>query len=105
LRLAPHGAARERRRPLADGSRHHHVVAEELELVSETFLQLRQRRIVLVLQEVHLQPDERPAFAVHRVPGIVHAVLIEVRQDLIGVQRPRRRKEDLIEPRGQSDTR
>ena len=58
LRLAPDRAAAERRRPLADRAGHHHVVAEELELVAQPLLQLRQRRVVLVLQEVHLQPDD-----------------------------------------------
>ena len=61
LRLAPDRAAPERRRPFADRAGHHHVVAEELELVPQPLLQLRQRRIVLVLQEVHLQPDDRLA--------------------------------------------
>ena len=103
LRLAPDGAARQRRRPFADRAGHHHVVAEELELVPEALLQLRQLGIVLVLQEVHLQPDERAAFTVDREPGVVHAVLIEVREDLIRVQRSRRREQHLVQMRGQAD--
>ena len=44
LRLAPDGSARERRRPLANRAGHQHVVAEELELIAQPLLQLRQRR-------------------------------------------------------------
>ena len=103
LRLAPDGAAPKGRGPFADRAGLQHVVAEELELVPEALLQLRQLGIVLVLQEVHLQPDERAAFTVDREPGVVHAVLIEVREDLIRVQRSRRREQHLVQVRGQAD--
>ena len=49
--------------PIAPGP--HHVVAEELELVLQPLVQLRQVRVVLVVQEVRLQPDDRLALAVH----------------------------------------
>src|SRR5258708_1278109 len=75
--LPPEGAGWEGSRPLANRTRHHHVVAEELELVPQPFLQLRQRRIALVLQEVHLQPHDRLVLTMERQPGVVHAVLIE----------------------------
>ena len=56
-------AGAERCRPLADRAGHHHVVAEELELVVEPLVQLRQVRVALVVQEVELHPDGRLALA------------------------------------------
>ena len=46
---------------------------------------------------------DRLALAVQRQPGVVHPVLIEVRQDLVRMQRSRRRKQHLVEMRGQPD--
>ena len=105
LRLAPDGAAGERRRPLADRAGHQHVVAEELELIAEALLQLRQRRVGLVLQEVHLQANERPSLAMQRQPRVVHPVLIEVGQNLIRMQRSGSGEEHFVEMRGQAEAR
>ena len=41
------------------------------------------------------------ALTVQLQPRIVHAVLIEIGQDLVGVKRPRRREQHLIQMRGQ----
>jgi hypothetical protein len=68
--------------PLADRARAHDVVVEERELAAEPFLQLGQLRVALIPQKIHLQPDDVPAFAVQIEPRIVHAVLIEVGEDL-----------------------
>ena len=105
LRLAPHGAGAERRRPFADRPGHQHVVAEVLELIAQPFLQLGKGGVVLVLQEVHLQTDGRLAVAMHRDPRVVHPVLIEVRQDLIRVQRAGSGEEHLIKMCGQAERR
>jgi hypothetical protein len=103
LRLAPHRTAIEWRCPFADRARLHHVIAEELKLVPQAFFQFRQLRVVLILQKIHLQANDGPAFAVEREPGIVHAVLIEIGQNLIGMEGSRCRKQYLIQMRGQSD--
>ena len=104
LRFAPHRAAIEGGGPLADRAGLHHVVAEEWKLVAEAFLQLGQLRVALILQEIHLKPYDGPAFAVEREPRIVHAVLIEVGQDLVGVKRSGGGEQHLVQMRGQPDT-
>ena len=58
---------------LSDAAGHHHVGAEERELVLQAFTQLGKRLVVLVVQEVGLEPDVCPALAVKLQPGIVHA--------------------------------
>ena len=60
-------------------------------------MKLRQRRIVLVAQEVDLQPHGRATRAVQLEPRVVHRVLVEIREDLRRVQRTRRREQHLIE--------
>ena len=99
---APGAAPRARRRSrsgsagAANGAAHSpiapvrsHVVAEELELVLQPLAQLGQLVLqpaersadeALVVQEVHLQPDERLALAVQREPRVVHPVVVEVEQ-------------------------
>ena len=99
LRLHPGRAGADRGRPLADRARHQQLVAEELELVSESLLQLGQGGVALVVQEVHLQPDRRLALAVEREPRVVHPVVVEVREHLCGGQGPGRREEHLVEMR------
>ena len=104
LRLEPDGAAAVAGcAPFADRAGHHQVVAEELELVSQPLLQLRQVDVVLVVQEVRLQPDERLALAVEREDGVVHPEVVEVRQALRRRERPGRRRQHLVEVRRQPD--
>jgi hypothetical protein len=102
LGLAPHRAAAERSRPLADRTGHQHIVAEKLKLVAQTFLQLGQGGVRLILKKIHLQPDDGFPLAVQLEPRIVHAVLVQVREDLVGMQRPWGREQDLVQVRGQS---
>ena len=85
LRVAPRCAAIQWSGPFADSAGAQHVVAKKRELVAETFLQLRQLRVGLILQEIHLKAHHGPALAMERQPRIVHAVLIEVREDLVGM--------------------
>jgi hypothetical protein len=61
-------------------------------LIAEPLLQLGQVRIVLVLQEIGLQPHDRLAVAVQREPRVVHPVLIQVRQNLAWMERSRCRE-------------
>ena len=104
LRLAPHRTAIERRRPFPDRARLHHIVAEELKLISQAFFQLGQSRIILVLQKIRLQAHDGPPLPVEFQPCVVHAVLIQVRQDLVRMQRSRRRKQHLVQICRQPDT-
>src|SRR5436190_4449686 len=105
LRPPPRLTTRERRGPFADGSGHHHVIAKELKLIPETLFEFRQLGVVLVLKKIHLKPDDCLSFAMKREPRVVHAILIEVGENLIGMERPRGWKQHLVEMRGQSDAR
>ena len=67
----------------------------------------------LVVQKVHLQPDERLALGVQCEPGVVHAVVIEVEEEVgrlrierSRIERPgRHRDQGLIEQRGDAHLR
>jgi hypothetical protein len=76
-----------------------------LELVAEAFLELGQFWVGLILQKVHLQADDGAALAMQFQPWVIHAVLVEVRQNLIRTQGPRRGEQNLIEMRREADAR
>jgi hypothetical protein len=99
LRLAPHRAAVEGRGPLSNRARPHHVVAEERKLISKALLQFRQLRVVLVLREIHLQANDGLPFRMQSQPRMVHAVLIQIGKDLVGVKGARRREQYLVQVR------
>ena len=107
LRDQPLRLARRARRRAAPPTRrcagHQHVVAEELELVPQPLLQLRQRRVVLVLQEVHLQPDRSSgprgaARATSRTSGSGRGSTRSGSDAAVPA-----REEHLVEMRGQAD--
>ena len=115
------GRRGEGRGPLADAAGAQHVVAEERELVLEPFAQLGQLVVEiaergdesLVVEEVDLQPDGRPALAVQRKQRVVHAVVVEIEERVgrLRIERGRieraggHRNERLVEIRGDADAR
>ena len=66
LRFAPDGAARQRRGPLAYRTGLHHVVAEELELVPQAFLQFaHSQNLTAETAQAALTPRTKAIIVVH----------------------------------------
>ena len=100
----PDLAGPERRGPFADRAGVQHVVAEELELscgaarcssgsAGSAWLCRK-----FICRRTVARPSRWSCD-----PRVVHPVVIEVREDLVRVQRPRRGEEHLIEVRGQAE--